>query len=286
MLYLILAIICGTAFAVLFKVFACKGIDSLQAILFNYLTAFCLGVAFNAGGTAGFVVPFGREWFPLAVLMGAMFMSAFVLMSLSTAKTGVAVTTISARVSLVIPVLCSYLLLPGQPEPDWFSIFLIACSLVLMFMPIERKADNTISVSSLVYPLSVFLLFGLNNFCLKYVQNGISEKGELASLTSTVFLSAAVVCGAYYFLRKNGARKFAWKNLAGGVALGTANFFATYLTLLALGAMPASLFFPLYHVGIVVLAVILGVTVFGEKLSAYRIAGIVMAIAGIIAFFI
>ena len=92
--------------------------DSLQAIAFNYLTAFALGTAF-ACVSGDFVVPTGVASWGTAVLLGATFVGAFVLMARSTALTGVTLTTVASRVSLVIPVVCSFLLFPEGDAPRW-----------------------------------------------------------------------------------------------------------------------------------------------------------------------
>ena len=94
MIYLLLAILCGSTFAVLFKVFSLRHFDTLQAVAVNYLTAFLLGIAFNLSGGTGGVNPFDYGWWWIALLMGVGFMAAFVLMSLSTARSGVAVTPV------------------------------------------------------------------------------------------------------------------------------------------------------------------------------------------------
>lgn len=289
MLYLLLAIVAASTYSILFKLFACRDIDSLQAIAFNYLTAALLGIAFSFGTlyTEGVVLT-GKEWW-LSVAMGAMFMTAFVLMARSTAKVGVSVTTVAARVALVIPVVCSYLLLPDQQEPRWGAIVVILLALVMVIWQQKPQTNTTVrpkhKLVSLLLPLGVFLLFGTNNFCLKWVQNGMSAEGGAEQLSAAIFLFAALFSGTYYFAASP-QRKFSWRAMLGGVALGVANFFTTYCMILALGVMSGSVFFPIYHVGIVALVATLGVFIFGERLSKVQIAGLVVAACGIVAFFV
>lgn len=287
MLYLLLAIVAASTYSILFKLFACRDVDSLQAIAFNYLTAFLLGVAFSFGTlTEGGVVLSAGEWW-LSVLMGAMFMAAFVLMARSTARVGVSVTTVAARVALVIPVVCSYLLLPDQQEPRWGAIVVILLALVMVIglrTPHATKQEKH-PIGTLLLPLGVFLLFGANNFCLKWAQSRMSAEGGAEQLSAAIFLFAALLSGGYYFVASH-KREFSWRAALGGVALGVANFFTTYCMILALGVMSGSVFFPIYHVGIVALVAMLGVFIFGERLSKVQIAGLVVAACGIVAFFV
>ena len=72
----------------------------------------------------------------------------------------------------------------------------------------------------------------------------------------------------------------------GGVLLGVANFFTTYFMLLGLGMLPSGVFFPIYHIGIVALVTTCGVALFRERLGVMQVVGLVVAAAGIVAFFV
>jgi drug/metabolite transporter (DMT)-like permease len=286
MLYLFLAIIAASTYSILFKLFACREIDSLQAIAFNYLTATILGVVMSlAISTEGLVLG-GVEW-GLSVFLGAMFMIAFVLMARSTKKVGVSVTTVSARVALVIPVVCSYLLLPNQMEPRWWAIAIILLALVMVIWQPKKevKGEKREGLNGIFLPVSVFLLFGANNFCLKWAQSRMTAAGAAEQLSAAIFLFAALMGGLYYLLSVK-VRRFSWQALVGGVALGVANFFTTYFMILGLAQLPSGIFFPIYHVGIVALVATMGVVIFGERLTKIQIVGLVVAAVGIVAFFI
>lgn len=287
MLYLLLAIVCAATYSVLFKLFACRDVDSLQAIAFNYLTATILGVVLSLGGgvESGMVLGVG-EWC-LAAVMGVMFMAAFVLMARSTALSGVAVTTVAARVSLIIPVVCSYLFLPNQMEPRWVAIGVIILALIMViWTPAKGDAkDRKGGAGGVLLPLGVFLLFGANNFCLKWAQSGLSAEGAAAQLSAAIFLFAAVASGGYYLWTRR-ERRFSWQALGGGVVLGASNFFTTYFMFLGLESLPSGLFFPIYHIGIVALVTAVGLLFFGERLVARQVLGLVVAAAGIVAFFV
>ncbi len=281
MLYLLLAIVCASTYSVLFKMFACRDIDSLQAIAFNYITAAILGFSMSLGSMSdGFVLGFGEVG--LSVVMGVMFMAAFVLMARSTATSGVSVTTVAARVSLIIPVVFSYLFLRGEAEPRWWAIAIILVALVMVIMqPSKRRRKH----SNLWLPLGVFLLFGANNFCLNWAKSGLDTRGGEEQLSAVIFFFAAIASCAYYMSRR-GRKSWSWKAMLGGVMLGVSNFFTTYFMLLGLGAMPSGVFFPIYHVGIVALVTTLGVLLFKERISKVQFAGMVVAAVGIVAFFV
>jgi drug/metabolite transporter (DMT)-like permease len=286
MLYLLLAIVCASTYSVLFKLFACRDVDSLQAIAFNYLTATLLGVGLSLGDLEGGVVLTPREW-GLSVVMGVMFMAAFVLMARSTAISGVSVTTVAARVSLIIPVVCSYLFLPNQVEPRWVAIGVIILALVMVIWTPSKgdRKEQRRGPGGVLLPLGVFLLFGANNFCLKWAQSGLEAEAATSQLSAAIFLFAALSSGGYYFAATR-KRSFSLQALVGGVLLGVANFFTTYFMLLGLGLLPSGVFFPIYHIGIVALVTTCGVALFRERLGVMQVVGLVVAAAGIVAFFV
>lgn len=292
MIYLILALLCGSTFAIIFKIFQLKKVDTMLAITVNYGVSFLLGMIINFSGGEP-INPLKATWLPMALVMGLMLMSAFVLMSISTRHSGVGVTTISARVALIVPVIGSYLVLPNQPEPSWFAILMILVALVLVFWSKEDDSKK-INAKTILFPISVFLAFGMSNFFLKYSQYNISEKyasvtptmqNELTTLTATIFFAAMAFSLLLYLLDKKREKKVKFKSIFGGTILGIINFFTVYLILTALGEVSAAIFFPIYNIGIVLIALFVGMVFFKEKLKITQIIGVCLAIIAIVLFF-
>lgn len=286
MLYLLLAIVCGATYSVFFKLFACRGVDSLQAIAFNYLTAFALGTAF-ACVSGDFVVPTGVASWGTAVLLGSTFVGAFVLMARSTALTGVTLTTVASRVSLVIPVVCSFLLFPEGDAPRWWAVAVILVAMVMMFVPSgEKRTQQRLQRASLLlYPLGVWVLFGVNNFGLKWAQSVLIAPQESAAFSAIIFLFAVMFAVVALMVRRS-KKGFEWGALVGGVTLGVANFFVTWGMLRGLAEVPASIFFPTYHTTIVALVAVVGTVAFKERLSKVQWLGVAVAVLGIVMFFV
>ena len=153
MLYLALAIVCGATYSIFFKLFACRGLNSLQAIAFNYLTAFVLGLIVDGVSDGGAVLPASVGSWVVSVCLGATFAGAFVVMSRSTVLSGVTLTTVASRVSMLIPVVCSYLLLPDGNEPRWGAVATILAAMVLMFVP-RRTEEKHCFLGEWEYPLT------------------------------------------------------------------------------------------------------------------------------------
>ena len=142
MVYLILAILCGSLFSIIFKLGQKHGVDGLQVTLVNYVTAFVFTmlpiagkIVFDHGVPAGNFLPSPSSWL-LALVQGAFFTAGFTVMDRSTRRSGVALTTVCARASLILPVLLSWILL-GQPAPAWLPVLLTVAAMVLVIGPAE-----------------------------------------------------------------------------------------------------------------------------------------------------
>lgn len=302
MIFLLLAILCGSLFSIVFKLGQRNGVDGLQVIFFNYLVAFAFTllpiaahVIFNPSVSAGDYVPGPSSWL-LGVVQGALFVAGFVVMDRSTRRSGVALTTVCARASLILPVLLSWVLL-GQPAPAWLPVLLTVAALVLIVGPTgsvlsKRNASSSgIGSSAVLVLMGVFVVVGFSDFFLKIVQHTVenAHSGEpaliesrLSGLTCIIFLMATLAALAVCLLSGSFRKhKVTWPTAGWGALLGIANIGCTSCMLRALGVMPTGLYYPLYNIGIVLVATLAGLLFFGERLSLSQVVGLLLAIAAI-----
>ena len=276
MVFLILAILCGSLFSIIFKLCQRHDVDGRQVTLFNYAVAFLFTLL------------------PLAVVQGLLFTFGFIVMDRSTQRSGVALTTVCARASLILPVLLSWILL-SQPAPSWLPVILVVAAMALIIGPTEtrpasvttsgdpgRNSTGVIARPSSGGPgrhaimfalLGVFLVFGCSDFFLKVVQHTV-DKGH----SGNPVLIERQLCAVSGSFRKHRVK---WSTVGWGALLGFANIGCTSCMLRALAAMPTGLFYPLYNIGIVIVATLVGLLFFGERLKWVQVGGLVLAIAAI-----
>ena len=300
MVYLLLAAFCGALFSVIFKVCQRRGIDTMQAIFFNYVTGIVTTWAplliHQATGGTEVVNPFAQRWIWLALLLGFFFMNGFIVMAQSTKKCGVALTTVAARASLIIPVILSWLLLAGS-APKWIPVLLVLTALVIIAFGQGNKANGLQKSGGRKWVLFfvVFFFYGICDFSLKAVQNSISQQfgsdsalvnRQLTALTGTIFLMAALLSLTVVLLRPKSQRHpWSWKAAVAGIFLGLANLGCTTFILRSLTILPAGTFFPLYNIAIVFLGILAGLLVFKEKIKPMQYLGLLVAIVAIVLFF-
>ncbi|MBR4478797.1 MAG: hypothetical protein IKO88_02240 [Bacteroidales bacterium] len=302
MVFLILAILCGSLFSIIFKLCQRHDVDGRQVTLFNYAVAFLFTLlpivartVFDPGTSASDYIPGASSWL-LAVVQGLLFTFGFIVMDRSTQRSGVALTTVCARASLILPVLLSWILL-SQPAPSWLPVILVVAAMALIIGPTEtrpagRAATGGPGRHAIMFALlGVFLVFGCSDFFLKVVQHTV-DKGhsgnpvlierQLSALTCIIFLMASVaslvVCAVSGSFRKHRVK---WSTVGWGALLGFANIGCTSCMLRALAALPTGLFYPLYNIGIVIVATLVGLLFFGERLKWVQVGGLVLAIAAI-----
>ena len=300
MVFLLIAALCGTLFSVVFKVCQRKGIDTMQAILFNYVTGVLVTwvplFIKQFAGDSSVVNPFAQSWIWLALLQGFFFMSGFIVMAQSTRHCGVALTTVAARASLIIPVILSWILLSG-PAPQWLPVILVIAALTIIAFGRDSDGSSKKATERKAYWLFffVFLFYGIADFSLKAVQNTVSlhcgddstlVSRQLTALTGTIFFMAALLSLlVILFCPKSQRSPWSWRAVAAGALLGLANFGCTRCILHSLTILPAGTFFPLYNIGIVILGTLAGILLFREKIRPLQFLGLAIAIVAIILFF-
>ncbi len=293
-LFLIIATILTAMFSIVFKIFHCKDIDANQAIFFNYLTAFILGVLFSLNGEA-VVNPLKADWLVDVIILGFIFMAGMVMLSASTRRVGVAISTVCSRASMVIPIIVSYLLIEGSAKPKWLLICLVLVAMTLTIWTDKPEGGHKYTLLDILAPVTVFLMFGASNAYLKVLQHrvtvndtaaGLSEQvinSEISLVTASVFFVAMLMC-IYSFFKKgpDGKRSpLLLKNVVGGVVLGFVNYFCTYTLMLSMKTIDSSFLFPVHNIGIVAIGAIVGWLAFNEKLRPHQILGIVLAAVSI-----
>lgn len=293
-LFLIIATVLTAMFSIVFKIFHRKDIDANQAIFFNYLTAFILGVMFSLQG--GVVVnPLKADWLVDVIILGFIFMAGMVMLSASTRRVGVAISTVCSRASMVIPIIVSYLLIEGSAKPKWLLICLVLVAMTLTIWTDKPEGGHKYTLLDILAPVTVFLMFGASNSYLKVLQHrvtvndtaaGLSEQvinSEISLVTASVFFVAMLMC-IYSFFKKgpDGKRSpLLLKNVTGGVVLGFVNYFCTYTLMLSMKTIDSSFLFPVHNIGIVAIGAIVGWLAFNEKLRPHQILGIVLAAVSI-----
>ncbi len=280
MIWLVLALLTSTLIMVNFKLYPKFGVVVLQAIATNYLVAFVAGLITLQNESP---VDFAQQaWFPLSLLSGMLLILVFFVFASSAAKVGIAITSVSSKMSVLIPVALGFLFFGDIADP--VKICGIALALPAFLFIFKRNENFNLKGIFLVLPLLLFLGNGINDSILKTAQfNFLATDNDLVRYLTSAFATAffiGAILVTIISIRKK--QKIRIKNIFAGIVLGLLNWYSTLFFLKGLTEMDVTVFVPVFNVGIVSLGAITGLVFFREKMGKWNIFGLVLATIAIL----
>ena len=286
MIYLILAILFSTGVFVAMRLFERFKLDNHQALMWNYVFA----------STTGFLICkqfdtlpqlVAEPWFGLSIVTGFWFIFTYLLMTASTQRSGVTVTSLSSKLSVVLPTLAGVVLF--HEKLNFVAVLGIVLALVALVLVVGKKGDGTNHVSKrengiLIGLLPVFIFFGTGtgDILMKLTEQQ-NQAGNLDFMIAFIYFIAllfGIIIVAYDLIR--GKSKWQWKSALGGIGLGIINYFSTYCVYNAMRCFDNVVLFPIYNIGVVSITALTGWLLFKEKLTWKNYLGLAIAIIAVI----
>ena len=282
MIPLIISILCSSLLFVLFKLFPKYGINTFQAIVFNYFTAFICGIAL-----------FGKEWNPKAletgnwpyfiILSAILFISLFIVMGISSQKNGVALTSIAGKMSMGLSML---FMIGLYNEPlSFMKIAGILLAFLGVFLVSFSKSSDGKSSNSIWLLIVLFVGSAILDVVLNYVQ-----KYEFEHIPASLFsafgfgLAGAIGVSILLFQLVRKSSTFEWKNVLAGILLGIPNYFSIYLLILSYTSTgwTDSTVLAIMNVSTVLISAVIGFIAFRENVTIQKIIGLLAAVSAIL----
>lgn len=282
MLNLLFSVLSSGVIFALFKLAEIKKVDNVRIIIINYLTASVLGFSLNRIDTS-LANTFQSNWFFLAMIIGVMFIGMFFLIGYSSQKAGISVTTVSTKMSVVVPILFSILYDPLD-KISFIKALGIGLALVALFLSVYKKRTEKLEMKFVFLPVILFVGMGLVDSFVKFAQQDYLDDHNLPMFTAFTFAGALftglLVLLVLRYPLKNFLSIKAWVI---GILLGAANFGSMYFLVRALefGNFPSSAVFGINNIGIVGVSVFLALLFFKERLKTINWIGIFLAVIAI-----
>lgn len=277
MIYLLSAILTSTLIILGFKVFEKLRIDTVTAITTNYLIASGLGFWLAGEQVNVSTLPF-ESWFPLSMISGVLLIATFYVYASSAQKSGIAITAVSGKMSVVIPVLLGFIWY--NDDASWTKIAGIILAMLAFWLTFRKKNEKKERIIWLL-PLLLFLGNGMNDSVFKIAEEDHLQDDFIYFL-ATAFAASLILGLIVLFIRNIRTRMtFSWKSIVAGVVLGIVNWYSTYFFLQGLHHFDVSLFVPVFNVSIVLGGALGGYLLFREKLRPVNWIGILLAIGAI-----
>lgn len=281
MIYLILSILASTGIFICFKLFEKFNINTLQAIVVNYITACTFGLLiYDTPIKIHDIVT--TKWFYGAFLLGILFIVVFNIMALTAQRNGLSVVSVASKMSVVIPVIFGFYVYHESAGTQKIIGIILALTAVYLA---SVKSETTAKLSkNLLFPILLFFGSGVIDTSIKYLETTYVPENGIPIFSASIFCSAAVfgILGlSHQAIKKQ--FQFDYKSILGGVILGIINYGSIFFLLKALHfeGLESSTIFTVNNVAIVMIATVLGLMLFKEHISRKNWIGIVLAIISI-----
>ena len=283
---LFLAIFLSSLIFVIFKVFPRFKIDTFQAIVFNYISAFLCGYILY-GSDLKEEAWKNTNWIFYAVLAALLFISLFVLMGKSAQKNGMAITSVAVKMSMAVSVLGMVFIYNEQLPFLKIIAILLAFSGVILVSFSKKSSDSKQQTWWML--LILFFGSGILDLLLNYVQKTQVDVISTALFSAFGFGIAGLI-GLGILIAQIIRRKtrIEFRNIIGGVILGVPNFFSIFLLMRAYNSVTwsDSSVLAVINVAVVCISTLCGTLIFSEKISWAKALGLCCSLLAIYLFYL
>ncbi|CAM3759961.1 DMT family transporter [Flavobacterium gelidilacus] len=281
MINLVLAILFSSLLYIVFKFYSKFNINTFQAIVFNYVAAFLVGIVLSEE-PLDFQSILSKSWLFGSFILGGLFILVFNILGKTSQENGVSVASVSSKMSMIIPILFGIFFFKESITLE--KIIGIGIALIAVYFTSKKEAGK-VEVKNFIFPILLFFGAGVVDTTMNYLQHTHLKDNEIALFSATTFLSAfffGILISVFKTIK--GDFKFEGKSIIGGIFLGVPNYFSMYFLIKALHNknLESATVFTLINIGVILLSTIFGIILFKEKLLKQNYFGIVLAIIAVI----
>lgn len=262
MFYLLLAIVSSAFVSVAMRISTGRVKNNMTMFLSNYAVCMVLSGLFGLQGN----LPSSLEgiWFPvgIGVVSGILYLGSFMLLQTNIRRNGVVLSATFMKLGVIVPVLMAVVFF--HETPGIAAIAGIALALVAIVLINQNPEGESRGNSGQFGLLLILLVAGgfTDSMSSVYEKCGDADLKDLYLLCT---FTAAFLFSAVMMICKK--QRLTWIDLGWGALIGVPNYFSCRFLLLALSQVPATIAFPVFNIGIIVLVTVAGVVFFREKLS-------------------
>ena len=285
MLYLILSALCSAVLTIVLKLFRDPKGNRFGLLLGNYMT--CMLIAFLQIPEKGRLISVSAPTLLMSVIGGFLFVAGLVLMQTSVAANGAALTAAFSKLGLIVPLLISFLFFREVPSlPNALGLALAAAAIWLISTASGGIEESRASSGKGRAGLTVLILTLLACGCSESMAKIFSRLGDQREDTCYfffLFLTAALLTFALSVSEtKKSGKRLRLPEVAAGILAGIPNYFSSYFMLKALLDLPATLVYPVFSVGSILLVMLAGTLFFREKLGRRQLEGMGLILGALV----
>lgn len=284
MIFIALSVVCSVVVSVLLKLMPRFDVDVRQAICGNYLVAGLLALLLLDPRPGLLLRPMTDPAWRLLIALGLLLPSMFWVLAWSVRRVGIVMTDAAQRLSLLLPLLAAFTLFGEAFTWHKGAGLAVGLAAIAGIVARPRAKDSDASPSAGWYwPLIVFVGMGAIDILFKLVAQ-LTRVPFADVLLATFLLAFVVSLAAMAWLYARKRARWRWRNAGGALLLGVFNFgnIVFYVQAHRHLASDPALVFSAMNIGVIVLAALVGVWAFRERLGWLNRAGLALAVAAVL----
>jgi len=279
---LLLSIVLSVSVSVLLKLAPRLNLDIRQAILVNYMVA----AAVVWWRFQPDLAPLAQATLPvwgLLLALGLGLPGMFWVLAVSVRRAGVVRTDAAMRLSLLLPLLAAFLLFGETLTAGKLAGIVLGLVAIALIVARPGRAAVTTGTREVAILGLVFLGMGVIDILFKSMAR-LTPASSIGVLLAAFLLAALVSLIAVGALYWRGRAGWAWRHLLAGLILGVLNVGNIVFYIRAHRALPGdpALVFAAMNIGVIVLATLVGLLAFRERLARANIIGLFLAVFAVL----
>ena len=265
---------------IIFKLFGKYRVDNLQALIINYLTAaVCASLYFDKEYHLLQII--NSEWIFHAIIIGTLFIIVFNFYAIGIQKIGISISTLTSKISLIIPVTAAFILYPEKNNFNITTGAAITLAIIGIYLSLTKSGKISFDKKYLWLIILIFTGQGFSDLVFNdFAQNYSNGVGYLFFFI--LFISASISGSIILITRLiKGKAKLQTKSIVWGIIFGIPNFFSLVYFLKALELKESVIVLPIISMGIVISSSIIGSIIYKEEISRNNWIGISFSIFAI-----
>jgi len=210
----------------------------------------------------------------IGLLTGLAYYGAFYFYQKSVKENGVSLSIAVGKMGIIIPMMLSLFLWKELPEAvQWVGIIISMVAIGIINISPKDFQGAKFKTSLLLF----FVIGGLGDFFNKLFQ--VSVGSAYKDLFLAVVFGAALIASLFLTVKHKNITKM---SILFGIMVGIPNMLTAFYLISALSKMNATVVFPMYSGGAIMLSMLWSMFAFGERLKLKEIVGIVMIILALV----
>jgi len=276
MLSLILTILFSSSIAIILKINSIRKGDSILLLTGNYFSASLISLLLffsssNATTTTNLI--------PLGLFLSILFVGSIFAFSKSVALSGAAISTVSARLSVFVPIILSIVFYKELPSIyQLFGLLLTLATILLFYFSINHTGNKRERKNKFIYLLSILVGIGIADFFMKVFQENWSSTDKPWFLFWIFFFSFIITL--YLTIKKK--KVIEKRTLLLGIIMGIPNILSSYFLIESLKSFSAVYVYPFVNISIIIFTALIVKIIWHEAWNTYSKTALFLGLISIV----